>query len=70
MRLGRVEFRVSYVVDLDNPEMVDHASDALFDDIWHIGKDGEIGRLIRVREADPSDTVDDIPEFLHTTEEE
>lgn len=69
MRLGRVEFSVSYVVDLDNHDMVDHATDALFDDIWQMGKENDIERVIRVREADPSDTADDIPDFLHTTEE-
>ena len=70
MRLGRVQFRVSYVVDLDNPDMVDHATDALRDDIAEIFGEWTIADFIEIAEAKPTDTPHDIPEFLHTTEEE
>lgn len=70
MRLGRVEFRVSYVVDLDNPDMVAHAQDAIFDDVWMMGKDRDIDRHINVRPADATDVAEDIPTFLLDEEEE
>lgn len=69
MRLGRVEFSVSYVVDLDNPDMVAHAEDALYDDVWMMGKDGNIDRHIVVRAADPTDTPEDISEFFWDRED-
>lgn len=64
MRLGQVVFSLRYVVDLDNPEMVEHATDALYDDIWQMGKDSDIARLIRIVPAEPTATPDDIPSFL------
>lgn len=64
MRLGRVEFSVSYVVDLDNPDMIAHAEDAIFDDVWMMGKDRDIDRHVVIVEAGPDDTPEDIPEFL------
>lgn len=33
MRLGRLEFKISYVVDLDNPDMCERAEDILVEDI-------------------------------------
>lgn len=69
MRLGRVEFSVSYVVDIDNPEMVARAEDAVFDDVWMMGKDRDINRHIRVRPADANDSQDDISTFLLDQEE-
>ncbi len=38
MRMGWVELRISYPVDLDNESMVNHAMDAIFDDVFEIGK--------------------------------
>jgi hypothetical protein len=71
MRLGRVEFRVSYVVDLDNPDMITHAQDAVFDDVYHTFKYGGVAEHIMTAEALPTDTADDIPPFLlDDTEEE
>ena len=33
MRLARVEFSIGYVVDLDNEDMIDHAKEAVFEDV-------------------------------------
>jgi hypothetical protein len=64
MRLGRVEFRVSYVVDLDNEDMVTHAMDSAFDDVVMMGKYDNLYDHINVVPAHPTDTPDDIPGFL------
>lgn len=64
MRLGRVEFRVSYVVDLDDAEMVNHAHESVFEDVSYAAKFDEFYDSIDVVPALPTDTEDDIPEFL------
>ena len=71
MRLGRVEFSVGYVVDLDNPGIVFYAEDAVYSDLCNIIKYDQMHRHIRVVDALPTDTPEDIPEFLRepTTEE-
>ena len=68
MRLGRVEFCHGYVVDLDNEAMVQHAADAIYDDIFQHFRDGDIGEGIQIVKADPPPiaglTEGDIPNFL------
>ena len=61
MRLGRIEFNMGYVVDLDNKDMVWHAKDAIADDVMSVVQGGNI----------PLDTITegkfvegDIPDFL------
>lgn len=63
-RLGRVYFRASYVVDLDNQDMVDEAKECVFEDVCNAVKFDEIGESIIVGEPDPKLTEADIPEFL------
>lgn len=58
-RLGRVQVH-SYVVDLDNEEMVDHAKECLYDDLSH---HSELWSFIDVVE-DPNADEGEIPEFL------
>lgn len=70
MRLGRVQFTMSYVVDLDNPDMVERAEEALYQAIWDMGRDRDIDRHLDIVPADPSDTPDDISDMIRDTDEE
>ena len=40
MRLGRIEFNMGYVVDLDNEDMVWHAKEAIADDVMSVVQGG------------------------------
>ncbi len=64
MRLARVEARFSYVVDLDDPAMVDEARECVVEDICNAVKFGEEAEHVRVGEPDPSLKPEDIPSFL------
>lgn len=64
MRLGRVEFKISYVVDLDDEEMVNHARQAVFEDINSAGMYDEISAITTIEPAEPQDTEAHIAEFL------
>ena len=66
MRLGRVEFNIGYVVDLDNEEMVDHAKEAIMDDITSASRNG----VSLHTDTDGDYSEGDIPEFLLPEEEE
>lgn len=61
--LGKVYFELEYVVDLDNPDMVQHAKTALWEDIMSMFKYDEIHNCIGVKE-DKKAKEKDIPEFL------
>lgn len=65
MRLGRLrlDVRLEYVVDLDNPDMRAHAQDCLFEDVGELYKEEDLLSLI-VEEPDPGLSQADIPEFL------
>lgn len=62
-RLGRVCIDFGYIVDLDNPEMVEDAKQCLLEDMMNAFKYGEIVQYIDVEEA-PDAHEDAIPEFL------
>ncbi len=62
-RLGRVSFKVNYVVDLDNQAMVDEAKQCVFEDVMNAVKYDEVPAHITV-EYDPAAKREDIPEFL------
>ena len=67
MRLGKVIMTHSYVVDLDNEEMVEQAKFCLFEDMMNAYKYDEIADWIGTKEADrfsPAYSKDDIPNFL------
>ena len=67
MRTGRI-IVYSYVVDLDNEEMVERAKTCAYEDIMMAVKHNEVGNIISVEEVpglDPSD----IPEFLKDEED-
>lgn len=63
-KLGRVYFRASYVVDLDDQDMVDEAKECVFEDVCNAVKFDEIADSIVVGEPDPKLTEAEIPEFL------
>jgi len=68
MRTGRIVV-YSYVVDLDNEEMVERAKTCAYEDIMNAVKYNEVGNLLSVQEVpglDPSD----IPDFLTNDEED
>ena len=67
MRLGKVIVEHSYVVDLDNEEMVEQAEACLYEDLLQAFKSNEIEHWIGKKEADrfnPAYSEDDIPSFL------
>jgi hypothetical protein len=63
MRLGKVSFGSAYVVDLDNKEMVEHAKEAVYDDLTSAVKFGDAFNSLLVEEA-PDAEEGEIPEFL------
>lgn len=68
-RLGRVTFNVSYVVDLDNTDMVGEAKQCVFEDVMNAVKYDEVVNYIKT-EYDPTAKQEDISEFLLTIERE
>jgi len=62
-RLGRVCINHTYVVDLNNKDMIREAVDCLYEDLMNAVKYDELQDWIHVV-ADPTATEDDIPEFL------
>lgn len=61
--LGRVYFELDYVVDLDNPHMVEHAKQCIYEDVMTAYKYDEVQNYISVKE-DKKAKAKDIPEFL------
>jgi len=62
LRLGRVEAVFSYVVDLDNEDMVQEAKEAIREDIIN-------GNFFLKIVEDKKATIGDIPDFLNHEEE-
>ena len=69
MRLGKVYFHASYIVDLDDKDMVDHAKDCIYEDVTNSVKYDEVACWIKVEEAPDADEGD-IPEFMREDDEE
>jgi hypothetical protein len=63
MKLGRICVDLNYIVDMDNEEMVRHATEALYEDLMQGIKYGDLANWIRVSE-DKNAKEDMIPEFL------
>jgi len=63
MRLGRVQVTAGYIVDLDDPDMVLEARDALYDDLMSVYKHDQLGFAIKSIPA-PEASENDIPDFL------
>ena len=69
MKLGRVTLTLDYVVDMDNQDMVSHATQCLYEDLMAGYKYDNIMNWIDVVE-DKTATEDMIPEFLLEKENE
>jgi hypothetical protein len=63
MKLGRICVDLNYIVDMDNEEMVRHATEALYEDLMQGIKYGDLANWIRISE-DKNAKEDMIPEFL------
>lgn len=62
-RYGRVFFEISYVVDLDNRDMVDDAKQCVFEDVMSAVTNDEVAECIKIK-PDATASEADIPEFL------
>jgi hypothetical protein len=69
MRLGRVTISVSYVIDLDDQNMVNHAKECVYEDVMNMVKYNEVAGWINTEE-DPNASKEDIAEFLLPQEDE
>lgn len=69
MRIGRLEFSIDYVVDLDNESMVRRAIQAMVDDLNELVRGDELEEYIN-EVKDDTLSVDDIHEFLSELIEE
>ena len=69
-RLARVVFDLSYVVDADNPDMVEEAKNCIYEDVMSALKYNEVFNYIEVQQPDPTLKEEDIPEFLRTQDED
>ena len=65
-RLGRVEFNIGYVVDLDDENMIDHAKESIYEDILSAFKNG---CNLNIDTHGHKFSENDIPEFLIETDE-
>ena len=68
-RMGRVYVNAFYVVDLDDPDMVEEAKNALFEDLMNSVKYDELYDWIEDTE-DETMKEEDICEFLKGEEDE
>ena len=68
MRLGKVYLSETYVVDLDDEEMIEHAREAIYEDVRYAVLHEEISSWIDIKE-DTSLNEKDIPSFLIEEEE-
>jgi hypothetical protein len=69
MKLGKIVLDLSYVVDLNDQDMVDQAKECIYEDIMNAYKYNEIHNYIEVIES-PESKESDIPEFLLEMAEE
>jgi len=65
VKLGKVIFDLGYVVDLNDPDMVAHAKECIYEDIMSAYKYDEVQSYIEVVDA-PGAKESDIPSFLLT----
>jgi hypothetical protein len=70
MRLGRVFIDISYVVDMDNEEMVSSAKESLIEDVMSMVKHNETVDNIQVEEDETLDEDDISGCLLPETEED
>jgi hypothetical protein len=62
--LARLVIDLSYVVDVNDPDMIEHARSAIYEDVYNLIKTDELAEAITLQDVDPTLTEEDIPEFL------
>ncbi|NBO98757.1 MAG: hypothetical protein EBU90_01335 [Proteobacteria bacterium] len=62
--LARIVIDLSYVVDINDPDMIEEATQCIYEDIMNAVKYNELENYIVMQDPDPNLTEDDIPEFL------
>ncbi|MFI5294346.1 MAG: hypothetical protein ACHQ0Y_04905 [Thermodesulfovibrionales bacterium] len=71
MRLGRVQFVIGNIVDLDDKEMVDRATEDIIENliqlVFHDGEGAVHNEIVTVEDAALAEG--DIPSFLRSEEE-
>jgi hypothetical protein len=63
MRLGKISYEVFYIVDLDNKDMVDHAKEAIYEDVCAAARAADFDSHIDINHS-PESSENDIEEFL------
>jgi hypothetical protein len=69
VKLGKIAFEIGYVVDLNDPDMVAHAKEAILEDIMYAYKNSNEEAYIKTLPADDAEESD-IPSFLIEETEE
>jgi hypothetical protein len=67
---ARLVIDFGYVVDINDPDMIEEAKNCFYEDIMASIKREELGDCLDLMEADPSLTEDDVPDFLLDNEYE
>ena len=62
--LARLVIDLSYVVDVNDPDMIEHARASLYEDVMDAVKYNRLAEVIEIQDVDPTLTEEDIPEFL------
>jgi len=68
MKLGKVFFKIEYVIDLENSEMYEDAKEAIYEDIQEAIKNNELNSYIDFKE-DSNLNEKDIHSFLIENDE-
>jgi hypothetical protein len=68
--LARLVIDLSYVVDINDPDMIEHARAAIYEDVCNLIKTDELAEAITLQEVDDTLTEADIPEFLLEDQDE
>ena len=62
--LARLVIDLSYVVDVNDPNMIEHARAAIYEDVFNLIKTDELAEAITLQDVDSNLTEADIPDFL------
>ena len=62
--LARVVIDIGYVVDINDPDMIERARACFYEDLMAMHKHDELGDAIEIGEPDPTLSESDIPAFL------
>lgn len=62
--LAKIVIDLSYVVDINDPDMIEEATQCIYEDVMNAVKYNELENYIVLQDPDPTLTEDDIPEFL------